>query len=459
MIDLRLGDCIEGMNGLPDNSVDAVVTDPPYELGFMGRSWDKSGIAFSAELWQEVYRVLKPGGHLLSFGGSRTWHRIAVAIEDTGFEIRDSIAWIYGQGFPKSLDIGRAIDKAAFSAPLFDTIRAHIRCWRDKRGMTNRQLNEAVGSMTNGCGMARHWTSEEGGQHSIPSKDQWAKLKTVLCWGDCELDTIYEQVKDGAERPVVGTAHEGGKRSIAYLPTQAQDYDITAPATETAKKWDGWGTALKPAIEPVIVARKPLSEPTVAANVLAWGAGGLNIDGCRIGTTTLNYRSRGAKGLVDRHYEQGDRPYSAGLPSRQEPETTAIGRFPANVILDEVAAAALDEQSDGASRFFYVAKAPQSERWFYCKTCGTAHPVSERASHEGHELNQHPTQKPLQLMRYLVRLVTPPDGTVLDPFTGSGTTGAACLQEGFHFIGFEREADYFAVAKARTDQARQLSLV
>ena len=303
---LHLGDCRHVMATLDDNSIDAIVCDPPYELGFMGKAWDNTGIAYDVSVWQQCLRVLKPGGHLVAFGGSRTYHRLAVAIEDAGFEIRDQIQWIYGSGFPKS--------------------------------------------------------------HNL--KDEW----------------------------------------------------------------QGWGTALKPAHEPAVLARKPLCG-TVADNVTTWGVGALNIDGTRVGGES--------------------------------------GRWPANVILDEDAAKALDEQSGvlsrtgsqgtrvkaegllglggdgnknvfygdsgGASRFFYTAKASKAER-----EAGLDAPIGERA-------NIHPTVKPLSLMRYLVRLVTPKGGKVLDPFMGSGSTGCASILEGFDFVGIDITPEYVAIAQKRID--------
>ena len=252
------GDCIEVMRNLPENSVDSIVTDPPYGLGFMGAKWD--ALPPGKDWAEECLRVLKPGGHLLAFGGTRTWHRLAVAIEDAGFEIRDSVMWLYGSGFPKSHDVSKAIDKQAYKRDLFEPIRTHIREWRDVKGMSNADLNEAVGSATNGCGMARHWTSTEGGQHAIPSKDQWRNLKRVLGWPDCEFDAIYDAVKDGADRPVIETRRDSGGRSVSIVGNaEASDYNITAPATPDAERWQGWGTALKPATEPIVWARKPFS--------------------------------------------------------------------------------------------------------------------------------------------------------------------------------------------------------
>lgn len=385
MVTLWHGDCRQVMSELGEASVDAIVTDPPYELAFMGKGWDASGIAYDRRVWENAWHVLKPGGHLLAFGGTRTWHRLAAAIEDAGFEIRDSIAWMYGSGFPKSLDVSKAIDKAA-----------------------------------------------------------------------------------GAEREVVGSDTKArstsGKSALPTLTgtTVYETWDITAPATPAAQQWQGWGTALKPAFEPIVVARKPLIG-TVAENVLAHGTGALNIDGCRIPS--------------DDGFEKAwDKPVSTNIgagdyvntSTRQVIDLSANkptgGRWPANVILDESQAAELDKQSGitishkggerssanamwgrpnhsisgdqeyadfgGASRFFYTAKANSSER---PRVDGVA----------------HPTVKPLDLMRYLVRLVTPPGGTVLEPFAGSGTTLEACVMEGFHAIGIELTDEYLPLIRQR----------
>jgi hypothetical protein len=379
------GDCVEVMKRLPDNSVDSVVTDPPYELGFMGKKWDSTGIAYSVEMWREVLRVLKPGGHLLSFGGTRTYHRMACAIEDAGFEIRDQLQWLYGSGFPKSLDIGKAIDKAA----------------------------------------GKKWPS--------------------LC-----------AAKGAGGNPKGYKTGSGGAFKA--------EYSITVPATPEAVQWNGWGTALKPANEPVCLARKPLAETTIAANVLKWGTGGLNIDGCRIGLNGEKPPTGSGKPCPNGNADIMSR--ALGNNGNTTPEQ---GRFPANLLFDEEAAAMLDEQSGrlasgkapatgfvrhsdkhrntygrfegqraepttlygdsgGASRFFYVAKASKSERG---------------------KGNLHPTVKPVKLMRYLVRLITPPGGTVLDPFAGSGTTLLAAEREGFDSIGIEMNPEYCEIIRKR----------
>ena len=418
------GDCLDVLPALPDASVDSVVTDPPYELGFMGKGWDATGIAYNVTVWRECLRVLKPGGHLLAFGGTRTWHRLAVAIEDAGFELRDSIAWLYGSGFPKSLDVSKAIDKAA-----------------------------------------------------------------------------------GAEREVIGLKASNRPNVVGQRPGDSMgggnygERVETAPATPDAERWQGWGTALKPAFEPVVVARKPL-EGTVASNVLTWGTGALNIDATRVATTD-SLGGGANKGMTaETRHEGFARPWmrddeareAAAARSRENTaRAQALGRWPANVVLGHTPdcdviyegrgeirlegpcapgcpVAELDRQSGesssrvgkprgaahgegwgmtatgaeyadtgGASRFFYVAKAPTSER---PRVGGIA----------------HPTVKPLDLMRWLVRLVTPPGGTVLEPFAGSGTTAEACVLEGFQCIAIEREADYLPLIVSRLDKPTQQGL-
>jgi len=381
---LHHGDCLEVLATLPDASVDSVVTDPPYGLGFMGKDWDDlpPGVEWAAE----CLRVLKPGGHLLAFGGTRTWHRLAVAVEDAGFEMRDSIAWLYAQGFPKSLDVSKAIDKAAGAE------RAVV----GSRTLTGTAASSSahVGNLAGGSGV-------------------------------------------GAVKVV----------------------DVTAPATPDAEQWQGWGTALKPAFEPIVVARKPLAG-TVAQNILTHGTGALNIDATRIETDDDRRRnSRGGDNGLN-----GEGTFRI-RERRVDEQAHTSGRWPANVILDESQAVALDEQSGtsesrigkprgaasgdgwgmtatgaeyadsgGASRFFYTAKATSAER-----------PKAGKVA--------HPTVKPLDLMRWLVRLVTPPGGVVLDPFAGSGTTLEAAIVEGFRCIGIEREADYLPLIDQRIARA------
>jgi site-specific DNA-methyltransferase (adenine-specific) len=414
------GNNLDILPTLPDNSVDSIVTDPPYELGFMGKGWDSSGIAYSVQLWTECLRVLKPGGHLLSFGGTRTFHRVAVAIEDAGFEIRDNIAWLYGSGFPKSLDVSKAIDKSAGA----------------KREVIGTKIASPKG------------------------------------------------IKNAEERTDTAAGAYGG------VP---KEIDVTAPSTPEAQQWNGWGTALKPAHEPIIVARKPLIG-TVAHNVLTHGTGALNIDGSRIGTEVRTTKGMSSLGVM---HDDDWQP--------KDVSSTATGRWPANIILDEHTAGLLDEQSGqvkggtwnntagarhfnndgkptdyetkgsdksigGASRFFYVAKASKRDRneglegLQQSQTSGGGGGIGDYlndvnsasgkfGSEKAPAKNFHPTVKPTALMEYLVKLVTPPNGTVLDPFTGSGSTGKAAILNGFSFIGIELTEDYLPIIDARLKHA------
>jgi site-specific DNA-methyltransferase (adenine-specific) len=434
------GSCLDRLRELPDESVDAVVTDPPYGLsntdpahvsdalvrwvsgerdfipegkGFMGKAWD--AFVPPPAVWDECLRVLKPGGHVLAFAGSRTFDLMALSIRLAGFEIRDSVAWLYGSGFPKSLDVSKAIDKAA--------------------GAEREVLTETVSDIFG------------------------------------EREETVEIV--------------AGKTSIWNEDGKGGNSAATVPATLEAQKWQGWGTALKPAFEPVVVARKPLIG-TVAENVLAYGTGGLNIDGTRIGTelVTINTFDDGAKPWGNASGE--------AYTSRQ-----SHGRWPSNVMLDEFTAGLVDEQSGvtrsqsggmsaretasvygahkstprtghddsgGASRFFYVAKASKRDRNEGLEGLEEKR-ESDRVKDDGvggdnprnrsnnTKTNFHPTVKPTDLMRQLVRLVTPPGGVVLDPFTGSGSTGKAAILEGFEFIGVELTDEYLPIIEGRLSHA------
>jgi DNA modification methylase len=592
---LHCGDNREVLRTMADASVDSIVCDPPYELGFMGKHWDSTGIAYDVTLWAECLRVLKPGGHLIAFGGSRTYHRMAVAIEDAGFEIRDQIQWIYGSGFPKSLAVDKAIDKQRDDREQVYAVTAWMRQARDNAGLSNADIDKAFGFN----GMAGHWTSSAS-QPSVPTLDQIPPLLDLF---GLTLDDVPDDVRtliwtlNGRkgqpgeawyQRTVVTEKREDmfgeyevedvrtmvdSKKARPGMPLQQNanhQVAITAPATDLAKQWQGWGTALKPAHEPAVLARKPLTG-TVADNVTTWGVGAINVDGCRVGD--------------------------------------AGGRWPANVIFDEEAAQVLDGQSGhsvsspsaknrtvidkyfkgknsiatqnytdsgGASRFFYVAKASKAEReagldcictvkynidrsilgglswkdvstvvvqllqkvtselamlkWHIdesgenitaqypsdssfitsmeisrttaLKTCNllmhsltsesTVDANCEMASGSSHaknveslrawilsitngkmELahgavnvasttlqqiseseplqrnNVHSTVKPIALMRYLVRMVTPKGGIVLDPFTGSGSTGCAAVLEGCDFVGMDITPEYVEIAQKR----------
>ena len=378
---LHLGDCLEVLATLPDNSVDSIVTDPPYGLSFMGKKWDYD--VPSVAIWEQCLRVLKPGGHLLAFAGTRTQHRMAVRIEDAGFEIRDMIAWVYGSGFPKSLDVSKAIDRAAGAE------------------------REVVGS--------RKLTGT-------------ARIKGQAAYG-ATSGRSEEAYQDGGE----------------INDTLA----ITAPATEAARQWSGWGTALKPALEPITMARKPLSG-TVAETVLQHGTGAINVDGCRIEAEKATGWGGG-----------GSKLYEGGL-SRDggEARLTTSGRWPANIIHDGSNEGALALKS--GARFFYTAKAGKDDRNDGCEHLptvkhqsgmGGAMPMDDDGNNRdrftAQSQNHHPTVKPTMLMAYLCRLVTPPGGTVLDPFMGSGSTGKAATVNGFRFIGIERDSEYHKIAQAR----------
>lgn len=412
-----LGDCRAVLKTLPDVSVDSVVCDPPYELGFMGKEWDASGIAYDGAVWSQVLRVLKPGGHLLAFGGSRTYHRMACAIEDAGFEIRDQIMWVYGSGFPKSLDVSKAIDKAA------GEVREVIRI---------------------DASQVRNPKASGGGRDGTP----------------------------GATRPWIEKAMAAGFHE--------KSSDI--PATDAARRWQGWGTALKPAHEPIVVARRPLIG-TVADNVLAFGTGAVNVDGCRVGNEG---------GCAGAGAGAGARVFGDGLNGTFAQPVPGLGRWPANLIHDgsaEVVERFPDNRPSGgstirsanrpseygmaeieravyadsgsAARFFYTPKADATDRdegleGFDLRQASQRNAYSGlpdlRMDHEqarNGRSNHHPTVKPTDLMRYLCRLVTPRGGIVLDPFMGSGSTGKAAALEQFDFIGIELDPDYLQIARAR----------
>jgi site-specific DNA-methyltransferase (adenine-specific) len=489
------GNSLDLLPTLADNSIDAIVTDPPYGLGnpdpdyiikaiqlwasgdrahipegkgFMGKSWDS--FVPPPAIWDECLRVLKPGGHLLAFAGTRTYDLMGISIRMAGFEIRDSIGWVYGSGFPKSLDVSKAIDKAAGAE------------------------REVIGEKR----------TPDGKLYSARLVRATFETDTVGDWG---------MGKDGS---------------------------ITAPSTPEAQQWQGWGTALKPALEPIVVARKPLGEKTVAENVLTHGTGGLNIDASRIGTEQTKTRIAGGKGFGSNFRDDDWIP-----PQENETRTNPQGRWPANLILSHGESCqptgktiksktgagkrtatfgtqdtqsggdgsggwsgyeyetevyecvegcpvkTLDEQSGqsgtsttktgqyesrsefgggqinirhpdsgGASRFFYVAKASKRDRnegledlpdheW---RDDGAAIPQRNDRPFLPSK-NHHPTVKPTELMRYLVKLITPPGGTVLDPFTGSGSTGKAAILEGFDFIGIELTEDYWPIIEGRLKHA------
>jgi DNA modification methylase len=453
------GDCLIKLKELDDNSIDSIVTDPPYHLvsivkrfgkensapakfgtdgafsrvskGFMGKDWDGVnedgiGIAQKVELWKECLRVLKPGGYLLAFGGTRTYHRMASAIEDAGFEVRDMIEWVYGSGFPKSLSVDKDIDEQYFEREA-------------------RKYPEYVSK-------SDEFSKTKEGRASRSKWQKQFKIEKGLCRQKIGDNKNHRTLKE--TNCMVGEPHSG-------------DGSLTNPFTLEAKQWEGWGTALKPSHEPICMARKPLAEKTVAENVLKYGTGGINIDGCRVGTETITQHGR------NETYSQS----MSGKNYKQEANTNEHqGRFPANLIHDnseevrecfpenvkgEIGRAGRKsggnyeassykvgvvtetgfKDNGNASRFFksiiYQAKSSKSDR-----------------NSNGAVKNIHPTCKPTKLMEYLIKMVTPKGGIVLDPFMGSGTTGIACRKLNYGFIGIELEPDYITIAKARIDSIK-----
>lgn len=485
------GDSREVLKTFADASIDSVVCDPPYALvsigkrfgsenaapaqsgktgayarasaGFMGQKWDTGETAFDPLFWAEVLRVLKPGGHLIAFSGTRTYHRLACAIEDAGFEMRDMIAWLYGSGFPKSHDVSKGIDKRRDDKPEILAVTSFVADAAEARGVSRAQIDAHMGTSD----MGGWWTSRLVHRCQCPKWDQWLLLKEFLGLSD-DMDAEVWRLNGRKGTPgeawdareIVGRNENGaGNGSVVGLGSaraMETEFDITAPATDAARQWQGWGTALKPALEPIVLARKPLAG-TVAANVLAHGTGALNIDASRVAMA----------GDDDGRWGEGTRPGGFGdvgaAKGGSEPNGRKheAGRWPANVIHDgsEEVVGAFPETASGqmkagtrraaqdgpgsvcygtyggdatkadtpadsgsAARFFYSAKADAGDR------CGS----------------KHPTVKPVDLMAYLVRMVTPPGGVTLDPFAGSGSTGMACLREGFDCILIEREAQYVA---------------
>lgn len=521
-------DCIEGMRLMPDNSVDSIVTDPPYGIRFMGKAWDGADIdaraakrrgfashapdsgpngghksiaaeagkydlapaamrafqEFSEEWAREALRVLKPGGHLLAFSSPRTYHRMACGVEDAGFELRDQIMWVFGSGFPKSRNVSKDIDKARIedAAPTRAVCRA-IRAAMDACALKSKDLVSHFA----GCHprLVDHWAARDtDSQPSVPTWAQWSLLRGLLPLSsdlDAEVWRLNErkgEAGDAYQKAEILGYHGGATPGFGEHRFAAVDASIRA-RSDAARQWDGWGTALKPAHEPICVARKPLVG-TVAANVLAHGTGALNIDACRVTADDGVNRARPS------------RTPNAILGGGNGTNLTAsahndAGRWPANLIhdgSDEVVdlfpqsagqladASTSDTQRAGQNVYGAMRRGRGSEpsadsanvgavglkmkpgarrldtgsaaRFFYCAKAST----KDRGAG-----NTHPTVKPTDAMRYLCRLVTPPGGIVLDPFAGSGSTGKAAKLEGFLFMGFELDAEYVAIANARIEAA------
>ena len=549
---LHLGDCLEVLKTLPDNSVDGIVTDPPYGIDFMAKKWDsfgrekeyksrggyndkgvmpgygrggtseqrekyrrKSNLAFqefSYEWAVEALRVLKPGGHMLVFGGTRTYHRMAVGVEDAGFELRDTVMWCYGSGFPKSRDVSKDIDKMGSidSKAFKESLSQYVA----KCGMTRKMIDEK-------CGFTMRFDTQYsddpiGWGVSLPSPEKWKKVSEVLGIDEAEWQPLIDRVWRGRSSGVVSG-------NISMTGGNYSRTDKGAPITDAAKQFAGYGTSLKPAYEPIILCRKPL-EGTVAANVLKHGTGALNIDGCRVDAAEGRpLREIDPKASANGAVYAGRQKAGGGFDGGSKAVgTTTQGRFPANLIHDnsdevlacfpdskscnspskakpeskfrpgqgnyqpqgeiypgETGSAArffkacpdTDPEDDEARRLIYCAKASKKDRNEGCESMPlqTADPYGQ---HRGRRMedndqrfdgkppskgqNTHPTVKPTLLMRYLVKLLAPPgDAVILDPFLGSGSTGKACMLEGIRFIGIEREEEYMQIARARIAHAAQ----
>ena len=526
-IDVLTGNNLDVLRGFADNCIDSVVTDPPYGLGsepdamamltdwittghhevrgkgFMGKEWD----AFVPQpvFWREVYRVLKPGGHMLVFAGTRTMDLMTLGLRIAGFEIRDSIgwahedsygapvmSWCYGSGFPKSLNISKAIDKRGGNPTLIQDVSSALKKARTSRGISITQADKMF------CDGSTLYSWYEGRPAGTQLPTSGYMMKIASEWPELEK---YVELTMEAEREVVGK-YESDMGGLAGERLGTDGGNITIPSTPAAKQWDGWGTALKPAWEPIIIARKPL-DGTVAANVLKYGTGGINVDGCRV-----EWDKKGLEGDTNRRKSPRTDITGASFHASTGGENAGkyigeiaspSGRFPANVITDgsDAVVGEFPDQKSGAmtksyeyknngnsmgkpsgetrqiheansgsaARFFYAAKASPSERNAGCEGLDKkkrddsrkeGNPGGDNQRNRGVNQvhNTHPTVKPISLIRYLTRLITPPGGTCLDPFAGSGTTGIACEQEGFNAILIEREQEYIPIINARVSHAQ-----
>ena len=414
---------LDMLDHIDHSSIDSIVTDPPYELNFMNKGWDNSGVAFQSDTWKKCYEVLKPGGYLLAFGGSRTFHRIAVAIEDAGFEVRDTIMWLYGSGFPKSMNLGKAIES----------------------------------KLTTGSANTQEWKNLDG-----------TKTKSGN-WGLNANNEFY------------------GARPSDYSADEHERTVNVNYQTEEGKKWDGWGTALKPAYEPIIVARKPC-EGGVTDNVLKYGVGGFNIDECKVGNDTGRFPSN----VILTYDETDEQEVCGGMPYSESNGGRTTSQDFRDVGQKSKEAIGIDKLSFGqtsnakridtgyvapmdsgsAARYFYCAKASKKDRdeglgkFIAQKVNDGRNTPADNAFQRGETLrnNIHPTVKPMELMQYLVKLVTPKNGIILDPFNGSGSTGKAVVFENratnknYKYIGIELNKEYLAISKARIDYANTVNL-
>ncbi len=448
---LHLGDSLEILKSLPSNSIDALVTDPPAGIGLLGLDWDKDKggrdewIKWLSEIMTECRRVMKPGAHGFVWAIPRTSHWTGMALENAGFQVKDIVTHVFGSGFPKSTAIDKAIDRAKYTdTDLLFKVCGWIRARRDELGLTNKQLDEIAGVTGGAC----HWTAlPPKGQPHIPTKERWDKLETVLGpapeWACALIRPAHDVGEAWKSRSVVGRYEKdsGGMGGAAFT-----NRDITVATNPESEKWKGWGTALKPASEHWILIQKPISEHNLAANVLKHRSGAINIDASRIpvqgkipSTTNLNFNSGGF--LWDNSQRSRYSVYTQH----------SKGRFPANFIVTkshegDCPARVLNDQGESASDVSEYFKNFKPEGpFFYCKKASRA----ERGFD-----NTHPTIKPLRLMRYLCKMVTPDGGAILDPFAGSGTTGVAALFEKFEFVGIERDETYHQIANKRLKGVR-----
>lgn len=443
-----LGDSLEVLKTIPSNSVDSLVTDPPAGIGLLGLDWDKDKggrkqwINWLTQVMSECHRILKPGAHGFVWAIPRTSHWTGIALEEAGFEIKDVITHLFGSGFPKSVAIDKAIDRAKYTSTddLF-RITDWIRERRDELKLTNKEPDEIAGVKGGAC----HWTAKRPfGQPHAPTKERWEKLEVVLGpapqWLNDLIKPAHEIGENWSKRTVVGhyTKDAGGIGGMAFRST---DHSKTKPTSDLSKPWEGWGTALKPASEHWILIQKPISEHNIAANILKHGVGGINIDSSRVpikGTipSTVNLDFQDGGFLWDAKTRSKNSIY------HQHPK----GRFPSNVVITRT------NHSDCPAKIINNQSARELEVTEYFKNFKMEAPFlycKKPSKNEKGENNIHPTVKPLRLMRYLSKMITPSGGVVLDPFMGSGTTGVAALFESFNFIGIERDETYFQIANKR----------
>ncbi len=520
---IHCGDCLDVMRGMDGNSIDTIITDPPYALEFMGKGWDK--VLPSVDIWKECLRVAKPGAMLMAFGGTRTYHRLTCAIEDAGWEIRDCVMWVYGSGFPKSHDIGKGIDRQRNDNPLWKEVGVWLREKRTNKGFSTKELCGAIGAhgAVNHGGAVSNW--EKG--FSCPTWAQWQQMQSVLgfsgemdvevwrlngrkgkpgdAWDEREAIKFMEPSNMFEDKRLEDARHATDMGGLGGERLGTKGGAITTPATAEAQTWNGYGTALKPAWEPIVLAMKPL-DGTFAQNALKWGVAGLWIDGGRVGTEGggTHYDNRDENGKCKGHKNAGRS--TSGETFHADETKKPQGRWPANLIHDgsEEVVGEFPNSKDGvainrhkdslkhsgnkvygkrnnvadtrdkgyggsgtAARFFYCAKASKAERNKGCE--GMEDKVSKKysggipsavnsdprgMSGGGERImkNNHPTVKPVSLMRYLCRLTRMPEGgTVLDPFMGSGSTGIAAKMEGREFIGIDQTPEYCEIMKNRIE--------